>query len=105
MPSWVPTGNLNWAREGHTATLLPNGTVNACRGFAPARASSIPARTAGGQRQRYCPTAKCSLWMGGRLSAPDPRTMAAPRYTIRLRGVGHLRAVSSMGDLLAQRPY
>jgi Galactose oxidase, central domain len=27
MPGWVPTGNLNAAREGHTATLLPNGTV------------------------------------------------------------------------------
>jgi hypothetical protein len=27
MPGWVPTGNLNWAREGHTATLLHDGTV------------------------------------------------------------------------------
>jgi hypothetical protein len=27
MPGWVPTGNLDWAREGHIATLLHDGTV------------------------------------------------------------------------------
>ncbi|HEV8553092.1 MAG TPA: kelch repeat-containing protein [Casimicrobiaceae bacterium] len=26
-PSWIPTGNLNTARSGHTATLLANGKV------------------------------------------------------------------------------
>jgi hypothetical protein len=27
MPGWVPTGDLRWPREGHTATLLHDGTV------------------------------------------------------------------------------
>ena len=26
-PTWLPTGNLNAPRRGHTATLLSNGTV------------------------------------------------------------------------------
>src|SRR6187402_606705 len=38
--SWMFTGNLNTARDSHTATLLPNGVILVAGGFGPVRASA-----------------------------------------------------------------
>jgi hypothetical protein len=46
MQGWVPTGNLNTRREGHTATLLPNGTVLVHGGIIHSGESATPLSTA-----------------------------------------------------------